>query len=166
MTPLMRRQMFWRTSSSRIRGRWTGFASIPRAERRIVSPPQDGPSVSANESRGSLALLVDRVTQALCSAAGELCFAPAFTRRRGRARRHAAFRGLDRPPNEIDQSLIRIRAIALLGAETPRHDDNSSVCRHAPPGERTQSRLHWCIKARRASRVKAQLNRCGDLVDV
>src|ERR1700730_6136403 len=123
MTPRMPRRKFSRSSSGRIRGRWTGFASMPRAERRIVLPPHRGLPVAAEASGdGSLALLVDRVTQAFGSAAGELCFVPAFARCRGRTRRHAAFPRLGRSPDEINQSLVTIRPIALLGARTPSHD--------------------------------------------
>jgi|SRR6516162_8742420 len=96
----------------------------------------------------SIDLPLDRLAQALGAAAGELCFATPFARCRRRACRDAPFAALGRPTNEIDQPFISVLAIALLRAESPRHDDDHAFGRHPSPGEPAQSRTRWFVEAR------------------
>ncbi len=116
--------------------------------------------------RGSFGLLINRLAQPFGPATGELRLAATPPRGRCRARRNAALAGLSCSPNEIDQPLVSILAIALLRAEAPRHDDDRALDGHPPPGEPTQSRLGCCIKTSRASNIEAKLHRGRDLVDV
>jgi hypothetical protein len=62
---------------------------------------------------------LDRLTQPFGLPAGELCLVTPLAGCCRRARRNPSLFGLRRSTQEIDEPLIRIPAIALLGAETP-----------------------------------------------
>ena len=109
---------------------------------------------------------LDRLTQPLGLAAGELCLVAPFAGCRRRARRYAPFFGLRRSTEKIDQSLIRIPPITLLGAEAPRHDDDDAVGRHPPAGEQAQALNCPLVEARCTCGIEPKLDCRRDLVDV
>src|SRR5690606_10539080 len=80
-----------------------------------------------------------------------------LTRRRGR---------LLRLGDEFGKTRACIGAVALLGAETPRTNDEDALAGHASAGEAAQARLHCRSERGGASDVEAQLDRACDLIDI
>ena len=87
------------------------------------------------------------LAQLLGAAAGQLRRKAAGARGGGRTRRQARLSGRRRLPHEVDQPLIGVLPVALLGAETARRDDDHPLRRHAPSGEAAQPRARRFIEA-------------------
>src|SRR6185312_9632523 len=71
-----------------------------------------------------------------------------------------------RLPDQVEQALARLGAVARLVAVLLRHDDDDAVLGQAVAGERHQANGDVIRQRRRASRVEAQLHRRRHLVDV
>src|SRR3546814_7747585 len=68
--------------------------------------------------------------------------------------------------DEVRQSLARVLAVALLGAEALRAEHQHAVAGDAPIAPGQQAFAHRFGQRRRIGDVEAQLHRRGHLVDV
>src|SRR5215831_17116698 len=111
------------------------------------------------------------IVEAACAAAGLdvaaalLAFETALFRRMRRLGRPTWRRPHHRLFQQLDQALDRVRAIALLGAETLRLDHDHAVLGHALAGEPGKARRR-VMRQRDAACIETQLRRGRDLVDV
>jgi hypothetical protein len=71
-----------------------------------------------------------------------------------------------RSPDQIDQPLERVLAIALLRSVPPGVEDEHALVGHAPAGEALQPLAYGVGQCRRAPHIESELHRRRKLVDV
>src|SRR5437588_7478501 len=84
-----------------------------------------------------------------------------------RPRRAARWRGwLGGAADQVEEALLGVLAVALLGAVALGGDDQDAVAGQAPAGEAREALADRLRQARRAADVEAELDGRGELVDV
>src|SRR3954451_528112 len=84
-----------------------------------------------------------------------------------RPRRAARRRGrLGGAPDQVEEALLGVLAVALLGAVALGGDDQDAIAGQAAAGEALQALAHGLGQAGRAADVEAELDGGGELVDV
>src|SRR6266436_9783395 len=78
----------------------------------------------------------------------------------------ARFRGRERAADEVAEALLRLAAVALLGAVVARDDEDRALGGEPPPAQGPEARLDSVREHLAAREIKAQLHRGCDLVDV
>src|SRR5467141_1581118 len=78
----------------------------------------------------------------------------------------ARFRGRERAADEVAEALLRLAAVALLGALVARDDEDRALGGEPPPAQCPEARLDGVRERHAAREIKAQLRRGCDLVDV
>src|SRR3954470_12220778 len=104
--------------------------------------------------------------QALDGGTALLGVQPALARARGRfggAPRNRRYRCA---PDQIDETVARVLAVALLGAMALCADDQHAVAGEAAAGEALEPGAHVIGKVGRAAHIETKLDGARDLVDV
>src|SRR6266446_4761206 len=104
--------------------------------------------------------------QALGAPRPRLVLESALARRARGSGRLTRFGDSERAADEVGEPLVRLAAVALLGAVVARNDEDRAVRGEPPSAQGLEARLDAVREHRAALEIKAQLRRGRDLVDV